>query len=735
MTLHEHTIMVLVIEMQGHALEEATVALGELCDDAVLWVNEDQVIVGASSNALSLLEYPRDKLIGTELGKVLSIKDEVEKRGKSSHYAFLGELRTESGSVVNVLVKYEPVTINDTSLSVYLISKANITCPEKTFLTLLSALSKEAIFITRDYGTIIWLNKAAEQMFGYARSELLGKKFYDYLPVDREEFVALINTYMNSTMREDESKLKKAELRRKDGSTFIAELSHSVVEVNNTHYAIAIIRDITEVEQAQLQSMREREKLDMIMNNMLNMVIVIQDENIAYANRAAESITGYKVDELIGMYFLKIFDSEYHAQLSENYRRRMLGMPVPEEYSVPILTKGGKRKWIYLHAKIIDYDGKPADLVSIMDISEIWAREQKLLAIDNMARKINLATSKNEVYEMVLNTVVKSLGFEHAAIAELEHDKLVFVNTAGDYESAPASAMRAHLNGVSKFVVYGQPYYVHNVEDEEYTEYIAPFSTGSEVYGALLVKREGRISIEEHEQVLIDLIVSHLSVAIRSIEYITELKSSRDLNELLLRLIGHDLKTPLAVIEGYAQLLNKEYNPEYVGEIKNAVDLSMSFIDRAKMLSRLNVRRAKLDLSRVNINSIVREIVSLMEKKYGMANVSVEGEDVSIVGNGFLLRELLFNIIDNAIKHGADSVVVRIHKASKHVEIRVADNGPGIPEDKRAHIFEPFVKYGKDGTGLGLAIARKIVELHRGQIQIEDNEPRGSVFVIEMPTQ
>jgi len=721
--------------MQGHALDEVTVTLGELCDDVVLWVNKEQVIVGANSNAFNLLEYPHDELIGMELGKVLREKEKGNGQELSSHHAFLGALYTQSGSTVDVLVKFVPVTINDASLTIYLISKATIACQEKTFLALLSAHSREAIIITRDYGTIIWINKAAEQLFGYSRDELLGKKFYDYLPSNREEFVALINTYRNANMRVDDSKFKKAELRRKDGSTFVAELSHSVVEVNNTHYAIAIIRDITEAEQAKLQSIREREKLDMIMNNMLNMVIVIQDEKIVYANRAAESITEYLAEELIGMHFLKIFDSEYHEQLSENYRRRMLRMPVQQEYTVPILTKSGKRRWIYLHAKIIDYDGKPADLVSMMDISEMWEREQKLLAIDNMARKINLATSKNEVYDIVLNTVVRNLGFEHAAIAELNHGKLVFVNTAGNYKSAPASTLRAHLEEVSKFVVYGQPYYVHNVEDKGYTEYIAPFSAGSEVYGALLVKRDGTNSIEEHEQMLVDLIVSHLSVAIRSIEYIAELKNSRDLNELLLRIISHDLKTPLAVIEGYAQLLNKEYSHEYVSEIKNAVNLSMSFIDRAKMLSMVNERRAKVEMESINIKEIASEAVSIIAKKYGKLMASVEGDDAHTLGNQLLIRELLLNLIDNAIKHGADSVKVHVHNSSEDVVIRVADDGPGIPKDRRARVFEPFVKYGKDGTGLGLAIVHKIVELHRGRIRIEDNNPRGSVFVIEIPTQ
>ena len=101
------------------------------------------------------------------------------------------------------------------------------------------------------------------------------------------------------------------------------------------------------------------------------------------------------------------------------------------------------------------------------------------------------------------------------------------------------------------------------------------------------------------------------------------------------------------------------------------------------------------------------------------------------------MKRALINIIDNAIAamdgHGKIMISTRYNSTLQFVVIEVADHGPGIPEELRSHLFEPYFSTKQGGTGLGLAIVRKIVTDHQGYIRVSPNHPRGTKFVIELP--
>jgi signal transduction histidine kinase len=99
------------------------------------------------------------------------------------------------------------------------------------------------------------------------------------------------------------------------------------------------------------------------------------------------------------------------------------------------------------------------------------------------------------------------------------------------------------------------------------------------------------------------------------------------------------------------------------------------------------------------------------------------------------LQQALINLISNAVEASQpdDQVTVETRSAENGVFIRVLDQGPGVPKEKREEIFQPFITGKKEGTGLGLATTRKIVVAHGGWLTVEDNIPRGAVFSIWLP--
>jgi signal transduction histidine kinase len=118
------------------------------------------------------------------------------------------------------------------------------------------------------------------------------------------------------------------------------------------------------------------------------------------------------------------------------------------------------------------------------------------------------------------------------------------------------------------------------------------------------------------------------------------------------------------------------------------------------------------------------------------ADVSPE---IPFRGDEDLLRQLVVNVLQNAVQHTAPggSVSVDIHQDADQISIRVADNGPGIPDSDQARVFDRFVQLDParrgTGTGLGLPIARWIAEAHHGTLVLESSGPSGSTFRISLP--
>ena len=106
-------------------------------------------------------------------------------------------------------------------------------------------------------------------------------------------------------------------------------------------------------------------------------------------------------------------------------------------------------------------------------------------------------------------------------------------------------------------------------------------------------------------------------------------------------------------------------------------------------------------------------------------------------GIALLLREALLNLIDNAIRYAGRgaTVTVRVRREGRTVRLEVEDNGPGVPEAEREHVFERFVRATSDGTGcgLGLAIVREIVERHAGRVMLRAAQPAGVVACVTLP--
>ncbi len=193
---------------------------------------------------------------------------------------------------------------------------------------------------------------------------------------------------------------------------------------------------------------------------------------------------------------------------------------------------------------------------------------------------------------------------------------------------------------------------------------------------------------------------------------------------LINSILRHDILNNVTSILAYLELYREERNEAYLSKIENSAKRIVDIIKDVRELEEV-VRNGKL--KEIRLRDLIESIVSCYDAK-----IEIEGDCLAIADEG--LRSVIGNIIDNALKHSkTDKIDIKIREKDDFCEIRIADFGIGIPDEIKDRVFERGFKFGENAnTGLGLYIAKKVVERVGGSISVEDNKPRGSVFIIRL---
>jgi signal transduction histidine kinase len=199
--------------------------------------------------------------------------------------------------------------------------------------------------------------------------------------------------------------------------------------------------------------------------------------------------------------------------------------------------------------------------------------------------------------------------------------------------------------------------------------------------------------------------------------------------------LAHETRNPLNIIRGLAQMTSRlpDASPEVREKAKTIVDETdkvtaqlTEFINYSKPRE---VRRAKVVLTGA-ANEIVRTLGHDLEEK--QLAVEVTGEPLAIEADEQLLRQVLFNLLLNAIQAaGANGKIqIIVSRTGESAVLELRDDGPGVPPENRREIFKPYFTTHQKGTGLGLAVVQQIVHAHGWDIACLPNEPRGAIFRI-----
>jgi len=223
-------------------------------------------------------------------------------------------------------------------------------------------------------------------------------------------------------------------------------------------------------------------------------------------------------------------------------------------------------------------------------------------------------------------------------------------------------------------------------------------------------------------------------------EYEQKLEDQRNNLEILNQVVRHDIRNDMAVVSGRADLLEEhveEAGKEHLEAIQNSVESATGLTKTARDLSEIMLSTEE-DVEPIRLDQCLNSVIENVREKFDTAVITTEDQIPGTQVRGNELLEAVFqNLIHNAVVHNdkqKPKVRISTRIDEETTTIRVADNGPGIPDTQKETIFGKGEK-GLDspGTGLGLYLVQTLVEQYGGDVWVEDNDPDGSVFVVELP--
>ena len=403
---------------------------------------------------------------------------------------------------------------------------------------------------------------------------------------------------------------------------------------------------------------------------------------------------------------------------------------------------------------------------------ELRRRTDLLEAANRCARALGSSLEPERAFAAFLDEVRELVPFDRIAIALTENEQLRIVAVAGAGQETtfpPGTVLPLSGSAVQRVLDEDRPVYSEDMRatrlDYEQpllalglrARVVVPLSSGAEPIGALAVSRAEPASFSPGEVELLSLLGRVAATAVRNIrayeaerETVSELRRLSAMRADFVSLVSHEMRSPMAAVVGAARTLLqrwRELTPEqrasFLALIADETSRLSTLVEDVLDTSRIESGSFAYTFSEVDVGEVVREAVATAQLAQGEVPLHAEvtpGLPV-VRADRVRLRQVLDNLIDNAVKYSSPGEPVRVAAFADngriHVEVR--DSGPGIPPESQRVIFEKFGRAPGDGTkpgtGLGLFIARSIAQAHGGSLDVRSAPGRGTTFALALPVE
>ena len=411
---------------------------------------------------------------------------------------------------------------------------------------------------------------------------------------------------------------------------------------------------------------------------------------------------GYKPEELIGKTSKILTHPEDLDRLRRFFKDVVNGETKRGEFR--FITRDGEVLWfevvewpVFKENKAVEVEGISRDITKRKKIERrLKESEERFKTLAEMA-PFAIIVYQDSVIKYINSTAEKLLGYSRDEIVGKTFWKIIHP----DFYDVVKQKAEARLRGE-----YVEPYELKIVTKSGVEKWV--YVTGSSVIW------DGKKAA----------IVSLVDIT-RLKELEKSLEERNEILRLINRILRHDILNKLTVTHGYLEIYRNSRDERFLEKVFESIDSAIKLICSMRELESL-IFDGKADLKPIKLREVVEEVA----RGYNI-EINVEGDCCVLADEA--ISSAIDNVIRNAVKHGkTERIDVKIEERGDYCEMRIADYGVGIPDEFKENVFKQGFAYGENaGMGLGLYIVKKLVERYGGSVEIEDNKPKGTVFVFK----
>lgn len=486
-------------------------------------------------------------------------------------------------------------------------------------------------------------------------------------------------------------------------------------------------------------------------------IIAAGKGTFVYANKRMAKMTGYCVDELIGLGIKDLLHPDEFEKVMDRYKKRLAGKPAPKTYESVFVKKDGKSLSVEITAAKTIWEGKPADVGIIRDITERKQAEATRDRLFTLSLDMLCIAGFDGYFKQLNPAWKKTLGWTNEELMSKPY--LEFVHPE---DREPTIEAARDLSVGEVIITFENRYRCKDGSYRWLSWNSAPLVEEELIFAVARDMTESK-QAEEVIRKLNENLKKHaaeLEATNKKLRFLTEVlnlanvqaKQASQAKSDFLSNMSHELRTPLNAIIGFSELLlddrpgklNKTQR-EYAQFICESGRHLHSLINDVLDLSKVEAGKMELEPSQINLTDLLNSSLSMIQEKALKHRIALslksDKKIKTIQADERKLKQIIFNLLSNAVKFTPDGGKLGLEAKTnkKAVKITVWDTGIGIAPEDQERIFDEFQQVDSsfsrehEGTGLGLALTKKLVELHGGKIWVESKLGKGSRFTFSIP--